>query len=155
MKIYYIFCLIFLILVSACAKPTGYVQRSDYWGDKYGVSHKVISKNEFAIIAEGNAHTSADRVATLALYHAAIITIQNNGKFFRLINRVDESLPTHQTIVVPLPFFPTVIVPVSEYTRNEMTSILIIQTCDVQSGIESKCLDAQQIIEDLESIIKK
>lgn len=150
MKIYYTLILSLLILVSSCAKPTGYTQRGSFWGNTYGCSDKKISDSEFAIIAEGNEYSTPDHVAKLALYHAANVTIKNGKSSFYILKKTDENLPSARILTIPIfiggaSFF----LPVAESSINETTSILIIQLCEEQAETQYKCINAEQVINEL------
>jgi hypothetical protein len=147
--------IIILILFSSCAQPTGYVKRDSYWGKKYGCNDKKIGENEFAIIAEGNEHTPAERVARLALYHAARVAKRNEKRYFEILQKTQKDLPNHRLITIPFGTAPILFVPVAEISKDEVTSILIIHLVDQPQTTNTKCLDAEQIINDLEAMFEE
>lgn len=159
MKILYVSIILLSIVLSGCvAKPTGYVKRDDYGGNRYGYNDKKISDDEYAIIVEGNIFSEPDHVAKLALYHAANVTIRNGKNYFRIVKKSDENLPTNMVttaIPVPIPGSAILFIPVAETSINETTSILIIQLCEVQENSQSDCLSAENIIDALKPIIEK
>lgn len=156
MKTPYVSIILFLIFLSGCAKPTGYVKRDNYGGNQYGCNDKKISDDEYAIVAEGNKYSTPEHVAMLALYHAANVTINNGKNSFRIIKKTDENLPSHQLTMIPIPIVVGFIyfLPVAENSINEATSILIIKFCEEQTDTQSKCINAEQIINELKSTIE-
>jgi ERCC4-type nuclease len=154
MKIYFFLCIFLFTLLTACTQSTstGYVKRDVYWGNRYGCNEKRISDNEFAIIAEGNIHSSVDHVAKLALYHAAHVTIENNKKFFQIVKQTDNNLASYQLITINIL---GVFVPVGETENNEVTSILIIRITDKEQDNSSNNINALQVIKELEPVFKE
>ena len=155
MKVTYITILVSLLFLSSCAvKPTGYVKRNNSGGSQYGCNDKKVGDHEFAIIAKGNRYTDAERVAKLALFHAANVTIENERASFQIIKKDDESLLNHRPITIGLPIpipnaLPVLFIPVGETTSLEATSILIIKLCDKQPTNQSECINAEQVINEL------
>jgi hypothetical protein len=149
---------IVLVIFAGCAQQTGYVKRDSYWGQKYGCNDKKIGENEFAIIAEGNEHTPAERVAKLALYHAAHVARRNQSRYFEILQKTQKDLPNHELIAIPLPLLgtaPFLFVPVAEISKNEVIAILIIHLVDQSQATNTKILDAEQIINELEKMFEE
>ena len=151
MRILTLICIATLTILSACTKPTGYLEREIYWGNKYGYSEKKISDDEFAIIAEGNKYSSAEHVAKLALYHAAHVTIENKKEFFQIIQETNKDLASHEVISIPIGI-PAVFIPVTETSTNEVTSILIIRITGKEQTSTFKNINALQVINELKPI---
>jgi hypothetical protein len=129
--------------------------RDRYLGNRYGCSDKIITENEFAIIAEGNKYSSAERVAKLSLYHAAHVTIKNKREFFQILHKTDKNLPSHQLIAIPIGLAPIVFVPVAEISTVEVTSILIIRLVEKKETLSSNYISAKQVIAELKPIFTK
>lgn len=155
MKPFYFLTFIFIMLITGCAKPTGYAVRENYWDGKYGCNDKKISEDEFAIISKGNKLSTPDHVAKLALYHAANVTLKNGKSSFHILKKDSANLPNHQITVIPIPILgaPILFLPVAENTVNETTSILIIKLCLKSTAINTECISADKIIKELKPIV--
>lgn len=149
-----------LLIFNACSTPTGYVKRDGFWGSGYGFSDKKIEDNEFAIIAKGNGYSTCERVAKLALYHAAHVTIKNGKNYFEILQKSEKALPNHELILIPIPIpipngFMNISVPVGEESTNEVTAILIIRLAEQAQPSSSIYINAEQVINELKPIFGK
>src|SRR3954468_15118408 len=84
-----------------CAGPTPYAPPQN-WNPDYGYRDKQIGDLQFTVTAGGNAQTSAERVAEIALLRAAHLTIERGKRFFVIEKQNDPNDALRHIGMTPL-----------------------------------------------------
>jgi hypothetical protein len=124
--------------------PTGYTAANPDWGNPYGYSDKRIDDDEWSIVGKGNAKTSQERIAEIALLRAAHLTLDQGGTRFLVVNDKSEIQSGSQVVWVPLA--PGLIVPVGSMPTREPISVLLIRIPPSGYSAPPGALDASEVI---------
>lgn len=81
-----VICVLALVTVAACTKPTPYAPATH----RDGFADLAIEDNRYRISFAGNSSTSRDVVETYLLYRAAEVTLASGHDWFRIADRETE-----------------------------------------------------------------
>ncbi len=142
-----------LILLPSCSAPTGYV-RANVWNEKHGWRDQQIGPDEFSVVVQGNAYTSAERVARIALLRAAHLTLEQGRSRFEIFDRASSNRSHDIMTTVPVSGGGlTVFVPVETRKVSEPIAVLLIRVFPVGAQPKDGSLDARTVVAALENAL--
>jgi hypothetical protein len=89
-------------LLVSCSQATPYQPESASSAVRGGYSHQQIAADQFRVRFHGNAQTSRETVEAYLLYHAAEVTLEQGGDWFRISDRTTEHTITREQRIDPL-----------------------------------------------------
>ncbi len=89
-------------LAVCCSQATPYQPESVSSAVRGGYSHQQIAPDLFRVRFHGNELTSRETVEAYLLYHAAEVTLEQGGDWFKIIDRETEHTITRERRLDPL-----------------------------------------------------
>ncbi len=134
-----------MAVLAGCAQKTQYAKQAPLWTGPFGYRDMAMGDDEFAVIVEGNRHSSPDYIRQMALFRAAQITIEQGKRYFTVIHSLNKVIASQSNapMPMPLPGVGLLIMPVPGRTISEPTSILVFK---LLSGEEKGAEDADIIL---------
>ena len=139
-----------LALLSACATATGYQRIDSVWNPTYGYRDRRIAVDDYSVAAIGNAQTTPQRAAELALLRAARLAREQGRSRLVVLKQKVEALQATETVSLLLPFGGLLVpVQVTTRTHSEPAAVLIVRLLAEDAAAPPDALDAGSVIEAL------
>ena len=135
---------------AGCATPTGY-QQATVWNDGRGWRDKPVGPGEYSVVVQGNAHTSAERAAAIAMLRAANLTLEQGRERFEVFEA--ESASRRQDVATNIPLRSggmTFFVPVDVRNASEPVAVLLVRLVPPGETGGPQALDARAVAAALE-----
>ena len=140
-----------VLALGACASPIDY-EPASVWNDDHGWRDEQVGPDEYSIVVQGNAHTTPDRTARIALLRAAHLTLEQGRSHFELLD--DESVMRAQDVTATVPVMSggaTLFIPVDVRSISEPIVVLLIRLLPEGADSGDNRFDARTIVTSLES----